>query len=236
MYMKISVIIPAHNEAATIARLLHAVHSQSLTPYEVIVIAHNCTDTTAGIAGDFPNTKVITLNGPEGVVYARQEGFDHASGDFLVSIDADSYPLSKQWLSRLTHPFTQDPNLVATGGPVIFYNHLIGLLLSLNFFWLKKLISPSHIVYFWGANYCVKAETFKEVGGFKYLISHKSKLDLTTWSDDYYLYKLVSHYGTVKIIDSAIVATLGPRLTTQQWLHRARINGIDKRILDNELG
>lgn len=233
---KVSIIIPAHNEAANIGRLLHHLHNQSTPPAEIIVIAHNCEDNTAQIASQHPSTKVITLNGPSGVMYARQAGFEAATEELIVSIDADSFPLSKHWLARLIAPLTHSADVVATGGPVIFYNHPVGFLLSLNFFWLKKLIHSSHAVYFWGANFCVRKSAIQQIGGLKYLISNKSRWDLTTDSDDYYLFKLVSELGLVKITNSAIVASQGPKLTTAQWLERSRIQGIDKQILDRTLG
>jgi glycosyltransferase involved in cell wall biosynthesis len=46
-----SVIIPAHNEAAVIARLLSALMSDpTAEPLEIIVVANGCTDNTADIA------------------------------------------------------------------------------------------------------------------------------------------------------------------------------------------
>ncbi|HEY9356627.1 MAG TPA: glycosyltransferase, partial [Arthrobacter sp.] len=46
----ITVLIPAHNEAAGIGETLKSLKSQSRRPDRVIVVADNCTDTTEEIA------------------------------------------------------------------------------------------------------------------------------------------------------------------------------------------
>ncbi len=46
----ITVLIPAHNEAAGIGATLNSLKSQSRRPDRVIVVADNCTDATEAIA------------------------------------------------------------------------------------------------------------------------------------------------------------------------------------------
>jgi LPXTG-site transpeptidase (sortase) family protein len=47
---KIVALLPAHNEAESIATTLRALAAQTRVPDQVIVICDNCTDATAGIA------------------------------------------------------------------------------------------------------------------------------------------------------------------------------------------
>lgn len=55
-----AVIIPAHNEAAVIARTLHALAAlTAIDGVELIVVCNGCTDGTAEIAGEFPGVQVI---------------------------------------------------------------------------------------------------------------------------------------------------------------------------------
>ena len=48
--MKLSVVIPAHNEERVIGRTLGAIRSQGATVHEVIVVCNCCRDRTATCA------------------------------------------------------------------------------------------------------------------------------------------------------------------------------------------
>ena len=57
--MRVSVIIPAWNEAKHIGDCLRSVAAQSLQPDEVIVVDNKSTDDTAKIAASFPFVTVL---------------------------------------------------------------------------------------------------------------------------------------------------------------------------------
>jgi glycosyltransferase involved in cell wall biosynthesis len=48
--MKISIVIPAHNEELSIEATLKAAQSQDYPDFEIILVDNNCTDKTAEIA------------------------------------------------------------------------------------------------------------------------------------------------------------------------------------------
>lgn len=52
MDFKIVALLPAHNEAESIAATVCALRAQTRIPDEIIVICDNCTDATAEIASD----------------------------------------------------------------------------------------------------------------------------------------------------------------------------------------
>lgn len=86
----VSVIIPAHNEAGVIGRLLgHLVCPTGPEDIDVIVLANGCTDNTAEVAAEFsPPVRVVTLP-----VASKREALD--AGDRLaqsfprIYVDAD---------------------------------------------------------------------------------------------------------------------------------------------------
>ena len=86
-------------------------------PFEVIVVDNNSTDDTAAKA---TAAGVTVLLEPEpGVCQARQRGTTAATGEIIVSADADTV-YDRHWLSRIEAWFAGDPQLIAVGGPCYF--------------------------------------------------------------------------------------------------------------------
>lgn len=112
--MKISVIIPAYNSAATLEKNLKAVFSSSLQPLEVIVVDDASIDKSAKIAKQFP-VKLITLDKNYGSGYARNAAVKHSLGEILVFIDAD-VEIKKDTLATLTESFKNNNQLDAVIG------------------------------------------------------------------------------------------------------------------------
>lgn len=88
----ISVIIPAYNTEAYLARCLDSVLSQTLTDFELLLIDDGSTDGTAAIADRYAEAdsrvKVIHKeNG--GVSSARNRGLEVARGEFITFVDSD---------------------------------------------------------------------------------------------------------------------------------------------------
>jgi cellulose synthase/poly-beta-1,6-N-acetylglucosamine synthase-like glycosyltransferase len=104
---RFAVVVPAHNEAATLPRLLEALARQEYPRprYEVIVIADNCDDDTAAVALG-RGARVLTRTDP----VRRSKGFAlgwafsrllaERRHDAFVILDADSRP-APDLLTRL---------------------------------------------------------------------------------------------------------------------------------------
>jgi glycosyltransferase involved in cell wall biosynthesis len=92
--MKLSVVIPAYNAAATLRVQLTAFARQEwVEPWELIVADNGSTDATAAIAADFrdsiPGLRLIDASAKRGPAYALNEGVRAARGASLVFCDAD---------------------------------------------------------------------------------------------------------------------------------------------------
>lgn len=86
---RFSVIIPAHNAAATLPALLASLQAQTFTDVEIIVVDDASTDATASIAEQF-GVRVERLSTNAGPAAARNRGAALASGEWLVFTDADT--------------------------------------------------------------------------------------------------------------------------------------------------
>lgn len=111
--VKVSVVIPAYNEARYLAICLEALLRQTVKPFEIIVVDNNSTDQTALIAHRYAG--VTVLREPhQGTAAARTRGFDAARGDVIARLDADARP-SQTWVAHLTSAFENSDCAAATG-------------------------------------------------------------------------------------------------------------------------
>jgi glycosyltransferase involved in cell wall biosynthesis len=89
--MKISVIIPAHNEEEYLPLGLAAVaEAAKFTSYEVetIVVLNRCSDRTEQIARDFG--AIIAREDAKNLARIRNAGFAASTGEIVITVDADS--------------------------------------------------------------------------------------------------------------------------------------------------
>lgn len=88
--MKVSVIIPAFNEEKYLGATLEAVRAalSSIHQSEIIVVDNDSIDRTRSIAVDF-GVRVVAEH-EHNISKVRNTGADHAAGDLLVFIDADT--------------------------------------------------------------------------------------------------------------------------------------------------
>lgn len=116
--LKISLVIPSFNEADTIEACLDAAFAQHHPFDEVILVDNNSTDSTVELAKKYP--VVVITEKRQGVVYARDAGFDASKGDIIGRIDADTF-LEPDWTTELLRAFS-DPELSAVTGPVYYHD------------------------------------------------------------------------------------------------------------------
>jgi SAM-dependent methyltransferase len=91
---KLSVIVPAYNEAATFDAVLGQLVNKELpgVDVEIVVVESNSTDGTRERAlayRDQPRVRVVLEERPRGKGHAVRTGLAHATGDFVLIQDAD---------------------------------------------------------------------------------------------------------------------------------------------------
>ena len=88
-----SVVVPAHNEEQYIGKCLRAIRTAEeqaeMGSVQIIVVANRCTDKTAEIAEKY-DAEVVE-NQDKCIASIRNAGAQSASGEILVTVDADTY-------------------------------------------------------------------------------------------------------------------------------------------------
>lgn len=100
--MKVSAVIPAYNEEATIEKILKVVTACPEVD-EVVVVSDGSTDRTAEIARRYP-VQVIDLEVNRGKGGAMKEGVRRASGEIIMFLDADLIGLTVGHLQKMLVP------------------------------------------------------------------------------------------------------------------------------------
>jgi glycosyltransferase involved in cell wall biosynthesis len=169
--MRVSIVIPAHNEEMSLAATIRAAMAQDYPDFEVIVVNNASTDRTAQVAGQFP---VKVVHEPrKGLLWARECGRQNASGEIIANMDADCLP-EPDWL-RTGANFFQDARVVAATGPYDYYDggtvfRQGSLLTQGTIYWLvSRLIQCPGIrqgAILIGGNNFIRAAALRKTGGY----------------------------------------------------------------------
>lgn len=156
--MNISVVIPAFNEEKRIASCLKSLQSQTVEPYEIIVVDNNSTDKTSEIAKSMGAKVIIETH--KGVSYARNKGFREAKGDIIARTDADTI-VPSNWIESINAHFEKDKKLDALSGPAVFGFNLLTPLVRLLVFEANKRIFGHYTLY--GPNLAIKKSSWDKI-------------------------------------------------------------------------
>ncbi|RAH99726.1 dolichol-phosphate mannosyltransferase [Acuticoccus sediminis] len=117
----VSILIPAKDEAGSIADVLHEITASSLgslgVPYEFVVIDDGSTDGTAraALGAGLPNVRVLRHEKSGGKSRAIRAGALAARGEILVTMDGDGQN-DPQFLAALVAPLLSDPAVGIVAG------------------------------------------------------------------------------------------------------------------------
>lgn len=165
---KLTIIILAYNEAAYIAGCLDSIALQSRPPDEVIVVDNNSKDNTAKIAGSYPFVTVIN-EAEQGIIPARNKGFDTAHGDLIARIDADT-KLPEGWVGSVHNLMDScADSICGISGPAYIYDlksknvgKLLGnVMVRQGFFRGSKLMLGHETLY--GSNMIITKKAWEKV-------------------------------------------------------------------------
>ena len=175
--MKISIIIPAFNEERLIAETIRHVQAATIQlsrrgwEHELIVCDNNSSDRTAAIA-QAAGAKVV-FEPINQIARARNTGAAAASGDWLIFIDADSYPSPELFMEVARE--IESGTCLAGGATIRLEGHY-SLGSKVTGFW--NLLSR-RLRWLAGSFIFCEAAAFRKVGGFSNELFAAEELDLS---------------------------------------------------------
>jgi glucosyl-3-phosphoglycerate synthase len=110
MGVRVSVVIPARDEAATVAGVVRAAVEAA---DEVVVVNDGSTDDTAG-AARAAGARVVSTP-PQGKGRAMRAGLAASSGDLVVFADADVTSFDSRFVTGLVEPLARDEIVFVKG-------------------------------------------------------------------------------------------------------------------------
>lgn len=159
----VSIVIPVYNAEKYLERLIDSIFAQTHKNIEVIAAyesasTDNTLDVLQNLAKKYP--LIISIGSERCPGGTRNRGFEYATGEFVVFVDADDY-LLPDYLSSFLHVFREHPELNAVGCGYHIVNEDDDLILDSNCSfdvsyrilkrdaWIKRLLSGKEHVALW---------------------------------------------------------------------------------------
>lgn len=104
-----SIVVPTYNRAALIGETIETILAQDFPDFELIIVDDGSKDDTAAVVGNYSDPRLRYLckeNGERGA--ARNFGFRHAKGDYVVFFDSDDW-MHADHLSTLKQAIDRQP-------------------------------------------------------------------------------------------------------------------------------
>jgi glycosyltransferase involved in cell wall biosynthesis len=204
--MKISVVIPAHNEEKFIKEVIKAVLAQDYPDFELIVVDNVSSDNTSLYAKEFPIQ--VVREDRKGTQYARECGRKIAKGEIIAYLDADCLP-EKSWLTVGASAFN-DPKVVAVTGPYNYFDasylfNKFSLIFQKVFYFYANII----LQYFHkgavliGGNMLIRSSTLQKIGGLN--------TSIVFYGDDTDTAKRLSSVGKISFLKNLLMPTSARR-------------------------
>jgi glycosyltransferase involved in cell wall biosynthesis len=175
--VKVSIIVPAFNEERELAGSLRSMRAAAAAwerrgwTTELIVCDNNSTDRTAAIAREAG--ALVVFEPVNQISRARNAGAAHATGEWLVFIDADSHPGPE--LFEDVAAAMESGRVLGGGCKVVFETTHLGVQAAASFWYaLSRAFS-------WAAGSFVfcRADAFRELRGFTLELYASEEIDFS---------------------------------------------------------
>lgn len=204
--MKISVIVPTYNSAATLPLLLDTLTAQGHDDFEIIVVDDCSTDDTALVVSNY-NIYYIRMEKNSGPAVCRNVGAHAANSDLFAFTDSDCR-VDDNWLVQIENNFGDINMDVLMGRLIIDRSNYLGDSISalgfpaggsLGFDRVWKVDSRCYTNSLSSCNCAIKKELFDSIGGFDETFPYPGG------EDSFLAYRLVQSGYKIKYCPDVIV-------------------------------
>ncbi len=261
---KVSIIIPVFNHAGYTRQCLAALRANTSHPdYEVIVVDNGSSDETRPMLAARRDITVIRNEENKGFTEACNQGAQAATGHYLLFLNNDTIPL-KGWLEPLVRRLDEAPWAGAAGSRLVYPDGTLQEAAAVvhrdgtasNFGRhdhpaRPRYNRPCEVDYCSGASLLVRADLFRELGGFdmRYSPAYYEETDLCfalREMDRAVVYEPASaviHFGsTTAGLDPAKGIrrhlVINRETFLRKWAHRLAAHepapGPGQRVIDND--
>ena len=113
--MKVSIVLPTRNGAATLPAVLDAISRQRVDfPFDVIAVDSSSTDGTVDLLRGRVDRFISVSADAFDHGLTRNLGIEQARGELVVLLVQDALPIADSWLAALTAPLLADERLAGT--------------------------------------------------------------------------------------------------------------------------
>jgi cellulose synthase/poly-beta-1,6-N-acetylglucosamine synthase-like glycosyltransferase len=237
---RVTVIVPARNEAAHIGACVQGILAQHYPAdrLQLIVVNDHSEDDTVALAraaanaasdqADAPDFQILQLAAQPGTAYKKaavSQGIAAATGDIIVTTDADCH-MGPDWLRAMVAQFDAETAFVS--GPVTLEStSIFGQFQTLEFMGLIAVgaagIAAGQPTMCNGANLAYRKSVFEEVGGF-------AGIDHIASGDDELLMHKIAALGRYRIRFARVRAAIVHTHAQETWtaFKRQRIRWVSK--------
>lgn len=162
-----SVAIPVLNDREGLRTVLDALDRQSVRDQlEVVVIDNGSTDGSLELARDRADV-VDRIAGGRGSSAARNRALELASTPFLLTLDADTWPVESDWAALHLSALSSAPaDVLATAGPLIpapSHDHFANRADITPHVHLSSDLTPPYAV---NGSACYRTQLLRDLGGY----------------------------------------------------------------------
>jgi tetratricopeptide (TPR) repeat protein len=116
---KVSVIIPAYNQAPYLSKSIQSVLDQTCQDFEIMVVDDGSTDDTAAVVQSFHDDRIHYIyQENRGLSAARNTGIDNSTAEYITYLDSDDLFLPMK-IELLGGVLDQDPDIGFLAGQAV---------------------------------------------------------------------------------------------------------------------
>lgn len=191
---RLSVVIPTKNDSEHLEELLETVEEQKFSDYEVIVKDAVSDDDTRSVAENF-GAQVVSSE-DHGPGDARNQGVEHAEGEIVLFLDADTKLMHEDVFQNVIDCFEDEEVVGGSSTWKTYDTNIRGkLMLGAGSLGLKLVNMTGFMTAGVGTFMFVDREVFEEVGGYDAELPYH---------EDHALLEELEKHGKIKILDKQV--------------------------------